>query len=163
VRNRLINVLRNAGSPHRTAAAFALGVFLSFSPFLGLQMAIGFSVAFACRLSRVVMFAGLCANLPWLIIPWYTAATAAGAFMLRTPVQGDLGGSFSKLFDLPLTGPAFWTQAAEIAAPFLWSFLVGSTVGALVLGTIAYVAVARYMMTARWLESPPVPSTEANS
>jgi uncharacterized protein (DUF2062 family) len=155
VRNRLINTLRNAGSPRRTAAAFALGVFLSFSPFLGLQMAIGFSTAFAFRLSRVVMFAGLCTNLPWLMLPWYTGMTAAGAYVLRAPVSGDLSASFSRLFDLSLTGPAFWTQAVEIAAPFLWSFVFGSTAGALVIGAVAYVVVARYMTRAGWNEAFP--------
>ena len=132
--------------------AFGLGVFLSFSPFLGLQMALGFTLALAFRLSRVVMFAGLCMNLPWLMLPWYILATALGAFVLRVPVSQDLGVLLARLFDLPLTGPAFWTQAMEIAAPFLWSFLFGSTAGALLLSAAAYAVVARYMASAAWQE-----------
>jgi hypothetical protein len=49
------------------------------------------------------------------------------------------------LFDLPLTGPAFWTQALDIASPFLWSFLFGSTAGALVIGVVSYVVTHRYL------------------
>ena len=56
-------------TPERTAAAFALGVFFSFSPFLGLQVAASFSLAFLFRLNRVAVFAGLNANLPWFVVP----------------------------------------------------------------------------------------------
>ncbi|HJR60819.1 MAG TPA: DUF2062 domain-containing protein [Vicinamibacterales bacterium] len=152
---RLLTSLRHAGSPRRTAAAFALGVFLSFSPFLGLQTVLGFSAAFAFRLSRVAMFAGLCTNLPWLMLPWYTLTTAAAAYVLEAPVSADPGPAMSKLFELPLTGPAFWTQALEILAPFLWSFFFGSTAGALVVSAVAYVAVSRYMTRAARLEPLP--------
>ena len=147
MRTRLFNALKSAGTPRQTAAAFALGVFLSFSPFLGLQVLIGFGLAFTLRLSRAVMFAGLCTNLPWFMLPWYTLSTAAGAFMLRAPITTDLASALPRLFDLPLTGPAFWTQAIEIATPFLWSFLFGSTAGALLIGGIAYVLTSRYLAT----------------
>ena len=36
-------------TPVRTAAAFALGVFFSFSPFLGLQIVLSMLLAFALR------------------------------------------------------------------------------------------------------------------
>lgn len=145
MRDRLIEFLRTAGPPRRTAAAFALGVFLSFSPFLGLQILLGMTAAVAFRLSRAVVFAGLCTNLPWLMLPWYTLSTTVGALVLRAPVAGDLSGALSRLFELPLTGPAFWTQALEIASPFLWSFLFGSTAGALVIGVVSYVVTHRYL------------------
>ncbi|HEY0874631.1 MAG TPA: DUF2062 domain-containing protein [Vicinamibacterales bacterium] len=145
MRERLIELLKSAGPPRRTAAAFALGVFLSFSPFLGLQILLGMGAAITFRLSRAVVFAGLCTNLPWLMLPWYTLSTAAGALVLRAPAATDVSGSLARLFDLPLTGPAFWTQALDIASPFLWSFLVGSTAGALVIGVISYVVTHRYL------------------
>jgi hypothetical protein len=145
VRTRLANLLKSAGSPRRTAAAFALGVFLSFSPFLGLQVLMGFGAAFAFRLSRAVMFAGLCTNLPWIMLPWYALTTAAGAAAIEGPVSVDIRFALTELLALPLTGPAFWTQSLDILAPFLWSFVFGSTAGALVLGVAAYVVVERYL------------------
>jgi uncharacterized protein (DUF2062 family) len=145
MRERLIDFLRTAGPPRRTAAAFALGVFLSFSPFLGLQVLLGMGAAIAFRLSRAVVFAGLCTNLPWFMLPWYTLSTAAGALVLQAPAATDISGSLSRLFDLPLTAPTFWTQALEIASPFLWSFLFGSTAGALVIGVVSYVVTHRYL------------------
>jgi uncharacterized protein (DUF2062 family) len=142
----LFNALKSAGTPRQTAAAFALGVFLSFSPVLGFQVLIGFGLAFTLRLSRAVMFAGLCTNLPWLMLPWYALTTAAGAMVVDGgPVLADIRPALARLFELPLTGPAFWTQALDILAPFLWSFVFGSVAGALLLGVIAFVVVERYL------------------
>ena len=146
LRDRLLEFLRTAGPPRRTAAAFALGVFLSFSPLFGLQIVLGLSAALVFRLSRAVVFAGLCTNLPWFMLPWYTLSTAAGAFVLQAPIT-DVASALPRLFELPLTGPAFWTQALEIATPFIWSLLFGSTAGALLISAIAYVLTARYLAT----------------
>jgi len=51
-------------APRRTAMALAIGVGLSFSPLLGLQILIGIGAAVAFRLSRIAVFVGLCANVP---------------------------------------------------------------------------------------------------
>ena len=145
MRLRLTNLLRSAGTPRRTAAAFAIGVFLSFSPFLGLQVLLGFSLAFVFRLSRTVMFAGLCTNLPWIMLPWYALTTAAAAAVIEAPAAMDIRAALNQLFELPLTGPAFWTQALDILAPFLWSFVFGATAGALIVGVATFFAVERYL------------------
>ena len=144
-RRQLVNRLVHADTPRRTAAAFALGVFLSFSPFLGLQMVLGFGTAMFLRLSRVAVLAGLCTNLPWFMVPWYTITTLAGAAVLQTPVRADISTSLSALLDLPIYRAEFWTRALEILSPFFWAFMVGSTAGALVVGSLAYVSVARMM------------------
>jgi uncharacterized protein (DUF2062 family) len=141
----LFNALKSAGTPRQTAAAFAIGVFFSFSPFLGFQVLFGFALAFTFRLSRTVMFAGLCTNLPWLMLPWYAVTTAAGAMIVEGPVMADVRPALARLFELPLTGPAFWTQALDILAPFLWSFVFGSVAGALLLGVVTFVVVERYL------------------
>lgn len=141
--SRVIERIAQADTPHRTAVAFAFGVFLSFSPFIGIQILIGVGLAFLFRLSRVALVAGLCANLPWIMVPWYTVTTAIAAAALGTPIGLDVRHSVARLLDLSIWGSAFWSQAAEIAAPFLWSFLIGSTLGALVIGTVAYLTVVR--------------------
>lgn len=148
-RARLKQVLLNADTPQRTAAAFALGVFLSFSPFLGFQIALGFGAALALRLSRVAMFAGLCTNLPWIMVPWYTVTTIAGAAILRAPLNAEIGSALSTLVQIPIYTSAFWTQAIHIVSPFFWSFIVGSIAGAVVVGALAYVSVARLITAAQ--------------
>lgn len=148
-RARLTQVLLNAGTPRRTAAAFAYGVFLSFSPFLGFQIALGLGVAFALRWSKVAVFAGLCTNLPWIMVPWYTFTTFVGATILGRPITAGIGDSLSALLQLPVYSAAFWTEALHIVAPFFWSFVIGSTACAVVVGVLAYLSVSRIIAAAQ--------------
>lgn len=148
-RTRLLNLLTTADTPHRTAAAFAFGVFLSFSPFLGLQIALGLSVAMLLRLSRVVVFAGMCTNLPWIMVPWYTFTTFVGAVLLGVEIRDDIGAAFSGLLNLPIYRAEFWTRALDILAPFFWAFVIGSTAGAVVVGLATYVVVSRTLLAVR--------------
>src|SRR5207248_11671647 len=50
-------------TPKRTAAAFALGVFFGFSPFLGLHTLLGVAFAFLLNLNRVAVLLGVYSNL----------------------------------------------------------------------------------------------------
>lgn len=136
-------------SPRRTAAAFAFGTFLSFSPFIGFQIATGMAVAFLFRLSRPAVLVGLCTNLPWIIIPWYTLTTYIGSAIVKQPMAADFGTRLSALLDLPFYQLAFWQRAYELVAPFFWSFIVGSTLGALVVGMAAYVITAPLLIRMR--------------
>jgi uncharacterized protein (DUF2062 family) len=146
---RLVDKLAGSSdSSRRTAAAFALGVFLSFSPFIGFQIAIGMTVAFLLRLSRPVVFIGLCVNLPWIIVPWYTLMTLAGGVMLNRPVAADFGTRFDALMELSFFRAEFWTHGFDLVAPFFWSYLVGSTAGAAVLGIGSYFLTASLLT--RW-------------
>ncbi|CAN5644966.1 MAG: DUF2062 domain-containing protein [Acidobacteria bacterium] len=146
---RIMRLAAASGNPKRTAAAFALGVFLSFSPFFGLQIAIGMSVALLLRLSKAATFIGLWANLPWFMIPWYTATTIGGAFLLRVPLSPDLAGELRAVMEYPLYRAVFWERLAEVAGPFLWAFLVGSTVGAAGVGVVAYFSLVRVLHARR--------------
>jgi uncharacterized protein (DUF2062 family) len=146
-RARLLNLL-TAETPHRTAAAFAFGVFLSFSPFLGFQIALGVGAAMLFRLSRVVVFAGICTNLPWIMVPWYTFTTLVGATLLGVEIRDDIRAAVTGLLGLPIYREEFWTRALDILAPFFWSFVVGSTAGAFVVGLATYVVVSRTLLSA---------------
>jgi len=124
-------------NPRRTAAAIALGVFLSFSPFLGLQILLGLALAFAFRLSRVAVLVGLCANLPWIMVPWYVLTTGAAAAIIgvSSPTAVDLS---AELLSVSIFDLAFLQRTGMIATGLLWPFLLGPTTGALVLGAAAY-------------------------
>jgi uncharacterized protein (DUF2062 family) len=130
-------------SPERTAAAFALGVFLSFSPFLGLQIAAGMTAAVLFRLSKVAVFIGLNANLPWIVIPWYVLTTAAAAAALGLPGPTDMDERLASVMAEPVYRAAFWHRFVDALSPYLWSFLVGPTAGAAVLGLVSYFATVR--------------------
>jgi uncharacterized protein len=135
LRQRLDRLASSELDPRRTAAAIALGVFLSFSPFLGLQIVLGLALAFAFRLSRVAVLVGLCANLPWIMVPWYVLTTGAAAAVIgvSNATAVDLDLSSVSLFDL-----AFLQRTGVMATGLLWPFLLGPTTGALVLAVAAY-------------------------
>jgi uncharacterized protein len=142
---RVQGLAATSGCPKRTAAAFALGVFLSFSPLLGFQVVLAVGLALALRLSKTALFLGLWANMPWIMIPWYTATTIAGAFLLRIPVSPHLGAELRTVIEHPFYRSVFWERLFEVAGPFLWAFIIGPTVGALMVGAVAYVALVRVL------------------
>ena len=87
IRSWLEQLLHTHDTPHRTALAYALGVFLGFSPVLGLHTVMGLALAFIFGLNRVAVVLGVYSNLPWLLPAYYTLATVAGAAILRVDVQ----------------------------------------------------------------------------
>ena len=140
--SRQIHALAALGEPpHRTALAFALGVFLSFSPFLGLQIALAFAAGLALRLHRLALLAGLCSNLPIIMVPYYVLTTALGAAILGVGTANDVGDRISTVMAKPFYRAEFWGSAADLLAPFLGAFVVGSLIGAAILGMASYFAV----------------------
>jgi len=79
VKRWLDTLLHVNDTPERTARAFALGVFLGFSPFLGLHTIVGIAIAFMFSLNRVAVLLGVYSNLPWIIAPYYAFTTMMGA------------------------------------------------------------------------------------
>ena len=65
-------------TPNRVALAFAIGLFISFFPLLGIHTGLALAIAIAFRLSRVAILTGAWVNNPWTIAPMYTAGTQIG-------------------------------------------------------------------------------------
>ena len=135
-------------TPQRTAAAFAVGIGLSFSPLLGLQIVLAAWLCWAFRLNRLVLFVGLCTNLPWLAPPYYAATTGAAAWLMGVAPPGQLVEDFSGLFSLSILSSAFWSEVIRVLWPLFLPFVVGSSVAALVMAALAYRA-ALALSTAR--------------
>ena len=87
-------VLRLDDTPPRLAAAYAWGIVAGFSPFFVIQYVVAFAAAFVLRLNKLLVLAGLCTNLPWIMVPWYTATTAIAGALLGVPLPADLRGEF---------------------------------------------------------------------
>lgn len=145
--------------PHRTALALAIGVGLSFSPLLGLQVLIAIGVTLALKLSRIAVFVGLCANVPWIMLPWYALTTAAAAAVVGTSTV-DLNARLDLLLSVPFYRAPFWGHAADLLEAFLLPFLIGPTIGALALAGLTY-WVALGVLTRRAAErlASPVPES----
>jgi uncharacterized protein (DUF2062 family) len=138
VRKWLEALLHIHDSPQRTAAAYALGVFFGFSPFLGLHTLLGLLLAFVLRLNRVAVLLGVYSNLPWIIAPYYTLVTVAGARLLGVPLPAGFGRHLAHLFDQSFFDMAFWSRLENLVHPLLWPYAVGSMLGAVAASAIAY-------------------------
>lgn len=125
-------------TPQRTAAAFALGVFFGFSPFLGLHTLAGILFAFLLNLNRVAVLLGVYSNLPWVIAPYYAFVTMAGARITGHRAPPGFKSQIGVLFDLSAFQGEFWRRLITILKPLVVPYCVGSMIGALILAAIAY-------------------------
>jgi uncharacterized protein (DUF2062 family) len=136
IRSWLEQLLHTHDTPHRTALAYALGVFLGFSPMLGLHTVLGLALAFVFGLNRVAVVLGVYSNLPWLVPAYYTLATIGGAAVLGVDVQPRALEEAMRA-----VSAASWGEFADLAkhlAPLMWAYTLGSTVGAILLALVAY-------------------------
>jgi hypothetical protein len=141
---RAVDVLLRAHeTPHRTALAFGIGVFIAFFPLLGIHTALALGVAFAFRLGRVPMLLGAFINNPWTLAPLYLAGTLFGCVLLGVPSAG-LGA-----IDWSLHGTAFYRGLFASLKPFLWPFLIGNTVLGVVAGLAGYFGLRRILESRR--------------
>ena len=139
LRRWLGTLLHIADTPERTAAAFALGVFFGFSPFLGLHTILGIVFAFLLNLNRVAVLLGVYSNLPWIIGPYYAFTTmVVGASITRHTIPPGFKAQVAALFDLSVYQGEFWRELVTLLTPWIWPYTVGSTIGALILAAIAY-------------------------
>ena len=145
-------------TPERTAAAFALGVVLGFSPFLGLHTVIGLVLAFAFNLNRVAVLIGIYLHLPWFMPAFYGAATAFGSLLTGSHVPA----SFLSQMRQALEVDGWWARLQGIGRllrPLLPAYLIGSSIFAVILGGIAYYASLAFIRARRRHHpAPPPPS-----
>ena len=136
LRRGLERLLHTHDTPRRTALAYAMGVFWGFSPPLGLHTVLGLACAFAFNLNRVAVLLGIYSNLPWIIVPYYMLSTLAGAAILGANLhQGLLDQLRGQLEHFSISESR---RLAGDLMPLLWSYLLGSTLGALLISAVAY-------------------------
>lgn len=148
VRRCLDALLRIDDTPERTAAAFSIGVFFGFSPFIGLHTVLAVGIAFIFRLNRVAVLLGVYSNLPWIIVPYYTFATIVGAMLTRQRLPPGFRDRLADLFDLSFHDWSFWRQVGALLEPLVWPYAIGSSIGAVMLAGASY-PVARALIRSR--------------
>ena len=143
-------------TPHRTALAFGIGVWLAFSPLLGLHTVLALLIAFLFRLNRAAILVGIYINNPWTLAPLYTAGTVVGCEIL--------GVSSAELtsIDWHLHGRAFYRALFENLRPFVWPFVVGNTVLGVAGGIVGYVVLREILERRRAARAEvPAPTDQA--
>jgi uncharacterized protein len=82
LRERFVALLHLDDPPWRVALALAVGVFISFTPFLGFQTLLALLVAAVFRMNAAVLVTGTWLNLPWFMPFVYAGALKVGAWLL---------------------------------------------------------------------------------
>lgn len=130
LRERIKSLLKLDDSPGQLASAFAVGVFIAFTPTIGLHTLSCLLLAWMFRLSKLVVFTGAFINNPWTMVPLY---------------------GFCLWFGIKITGnsidvPAIaWNEltfrtAYDALAPYLWPFIAGTLVLGAAAAVMAYFA-----------------------
>jgi len=148
--DRVVSLFKLDDPPHKLALAFALGVFVAFTPTIGLHIASCILLAWIFRVSKLVVLTASFVNNPWTMVPLYGFCIWFGIKITGTTVP------VPQIAWNELT----FTSAYLILKPYLWPYIAGT----LILGTIAaiaayllfYWAILRY----RRLEKPAGPSPE---
>lgn len=124
--------------PERTALAFSLGVFIAFSPFLGLHTILATLIAFLFRFNKVAVYTGTFINNPFLtLVPIIIASYAIGAFILGRPLR--IPDSGVELLRHPqLLTAAYYHKLFRESRDIVWPFSIGGLVLSVVCSLIAY-------------------------
>ena len=124
--------------PERTALAFAIGVFIAFSPFLGLHTIMATALAFIFRFNKIAIYTGTFINNPFLtLVPIIVASYAIGAFILGRPLRIPDEGLELLKHPWIFSGEYYrllFVQSWNI----VWPFSVGAMALSVVCSLIAY-------------------------
>jgi uncharacterized protein (DUF2062 family) len=147
LRANLRRLLALDDPPERTALAFSIGVFIAFSPFLGLHTIMATALAFLFRFNKIAIYSGTFVNNPFLtLIPIILASYAVGAFLLGRPLALPAEG-LELLKDPHLLTADYWRRLFKHG----WDVLLPFSVGGLLLSVVC--SLAAYPLTLRWLRA----------
>lgn len=127
-RDRIRSLFQLNDTPHRLALAFAVGVFIAFSPTIGLHILSCLLVAWIFRLSKLVLITATFINNPWTIVPMYGFCIWFG----------------SKLLGSEIVMPQIaWNEltlasAYVVIQPYFWPFVAGTLAAGGIAAVIAY-------------------------
>jgi uncharacterized protein (DUF2062 family) len=134
LRRTLQMLLHLEDTPHRTAVAFGLGLWLAFFPLLGIHTGLALLIAFLFRLNRAALLVGVYFSNPWTVAPLYVAGTMLGCAVLGIPTEG------LEQIDWSLHGAEFYRALGATLRPYIWPFVVGNTILGVLAGVVGYVA-----------------------
>ncbi|MYC28110.1 MAG: DUF2062 domain-containing protein [Nitrospira sp. SB0662_bin_26] len=137
LRAKIREALHLGETPQRTAVAFALGVFIAFTPTYGLHTASVVFLAWAFRLNFPAILVGSLINNPWTVVPILGATMWTGFFLLGIQDVPDVSWSHLSI-----------TTLYETVLPFILPFTLGaltlSILGALLAYPLGLLVITRY-------------------
>ena len=135
LRQLLTEVLHLQETPHRTALAFATGVFIAFAPHYLFHTASVVLFAWLFRLNYVAVFLGSIVNNPWTLIPILAASLYTGLFLV-----GESSPTTVEWEQLTMD------NIFDMLSPYLIPFLIGACTLAVIASLMAY-PVMRWTIT----------------
>jgi uncharacterized protein (DUF2062 family) len=124
--------------PERTALAFSVGVFIGFSPFLGLHTILATLIAFLFRFNKVAIYLGTYINNPILtLVPIILSSYAIGAFLLGRPLRIPPEG-IELLKNPHLLTRSYYRQVFVNSRYIVEPFAIGATVLSVLCSLSAY-------------------------
>lgn len=135
------NLLLQSHCPPKIAAqSIAVGVFLAFSPLVGLHFFLVIFIAKFTRLNPILLVAGVLVHNPWTILPIHLLGLATGDLLL----YGNFH-SWAQISALPwdrmgvalLWSTGFWAEHKHLFLELLKPFFLGSLVTASLAGSLA--------------------------
>ena len=146
----LRQVLHLRESPRRTALAFAIGVFLTFSPPYGLHMLMAAFCAWWFSLNYLAVFLGLSVNNPWTLVPVIGMTFWIGTRLLGMPDPPPFDWS-----DLDIM--ALYHQVMPYALPFVLGSILLSVLSAALAYPAAYYFITKHRRASASPEHEPLP------
>jgi uncharacterized protein (DUF2062 family) len=147
IRTLFHEVLHLDEPPHRTALAFAVGLFIAFCPLYGLHTIGAGLCVWLFRLNAIAVLAGSFVNNPWTLVPILGATMWTGLQLTGSPDIPPLDWS-------NLSTSSLYAQVMPYAVPFF----IGGTVLSCVFAALGYPAA--YTMITRYRTSRTAPRAE---
>jgi uncharacterized protein (TIGR03546 family) len=122
LKQKLNKILSLDAHPGHIAVGFAVGVFISFTPFFGLHTPMAIAIAFLFRLNKLTCITGAWINTPLTIVPVLVASYNLGRFLRGKPAKELVFKSLD------------WHQIQ----PYAKSILLGSSIIGFVAAVAAY-------------------------
>lgn len=138
IRDRIRSLFQLNDSPNKLALAFAVGMFIAFSPTIGLHTISCLVFAWMFRLNKLAVFTAAFVNNPWTMVPLYGFCLWFGMKI----TGGDMTTPHIAWNELSFRNAYF------ILKPYLWPFVAGTlilgVVAAIVSYFLIYLAVKRF-------------------
>lgn len=124
--------------PERTALAFSIGIFIAFSPFLGLHTILATLLAFLFRFNKIAIYTGTFVNNPFLtLVPIILVSYAVGAFLLGRPLRIPQEGV--ELLKHPaIFSGAYYRQIFSQSWYLVEPFAIGGMILSVICSAVAY-------------------------
>jgi uncharacterized protein (DUF2062 family) len=144
VKDLFRRVLHLGESPERTALAFALGVFIAFTPTYGLHGVSALLFAWLFRLNFLALMAGNLLNNPWTFLPIIAGSMWLGLLLDPVGPPPDVDWIAFKSLMWVDKLRMLWTEFRPYLVPFIVGHILLGVVATALAYVLAYFGIRRY-------------------